>query len=188
MAKKAIFREKGQKRHFLAKIPKNRDFRGFWAPGGPWPGPAGGGFTSTPPRGPGTGVPRPRGPGRALDRVPGLRDQDLDPGRGPGTGPGRGFYINPSRRGPAVPRGGPGSPPGPRDREYGPFGPGTPKTPIFGGNGEKPPKWGFPGQDPKKTLFGNRGAGPGGPDATQRRRRGSPLGARGHPSPSGGGP
>jgi len=32
----------------------------------------------------------------------------LGPSGTPGTGPGRGFYINPSRRGPAVP-GGPGS-------------------------------------------------------------------------------
>jgi len=32
MPKKGIFTEKGQKRRFLAKIPKNRDFRGFWAP------------------------------------------------------------------------------------------------------------------------------------------------------------
>jgi len=35
MPKKGILAEKGPKRHFLAKIPKKRDFRGFLAPSGP---------------------------------------------------------------------------------------------------------------------------------------------------------
>jgi len=59
MPKKGYFREKGQKRHFLAKIPIFRDFRGFWPPGALPDRVPGGGFTSTPragaPRFPGLG-------------------------------------------------------------------------------------------------------------------------------------
>jgi len=84
---------------------------GVWEPRGPVSGPLSpgeppGGVPGTLSGIPGTGVPGPsRGPGvsrRPRRALPG-------PGR-----PRRGlFYINPSRRGPAVPRG-PGTPPGDR--------------------------------------------------------------------------
>jgi len=60
MPKKGIFREKGQKRHFLAKIPKNGDFRGFPAPWGLPGTPRGGCFYINPSR---RGPVAPPGPG-----------------------------------------------------------------------------------------------------------------------------
>jgi len=110
-------------------------FWGFWAKMALFRaprGPPGEGFTSTPPRGPGGGPRALKGPRRGPGVPEGSRIPDpgiSDPGvsRIPGGVPpppgGRGlrspgdrvrtpiregFYINPSRRGPAVPAGGPG--------------------------------------------------------------------------------
>jgi len=50
MPKKGILAEKGRKSHFLAKIPKKRDFRGFWPPRGLPDPPRGGCFYINPSR------------------------------------------------------------------------------------------------------------------------------------------
>jgi len=133
-----------------------------------------GGNRGAPPRGvdvkqPLAGAPGgSQGPGRAL-RVPGTGDRGPVPetssgqvrrapapgggagnpartgSRGPGPGRARGFYINPSRRPPAVPGRGPGVPgsrgvpegPGePPGRSRNPAPAGEPRNPSFPGPGE----------------------------------------------------
>jgi len=144
----------------MAKIRVKPPFGGFWAKKGPF-GPSGTGprqgFYINPSRPGGLGRPRGlKGPRRALrdqegpeSRIPGSPDPRSSriPGRGP-PAPGREgspdpgfrdpgaprgwFYINPSRRGPAVPAGSlrdpgsPGGPPGP------PGGPGPDPLPGRG--------------------------------------------------------
>jgi len=132
---------------------------------GPWglPGtPVRRGFYINPSvRDPGNRVPgAPEGPGRppGAPRSPG---RGLGPCQGPGPrSPGSrtprrgGFYINPSRRGPAVP----GGPRGPGSRED-LRGPKTPISPKSGKMTPKPPFWGFPGDPPEKAFFGTAGRG-----------------------------
>jgi len=73
------------------------------------------------------------GPKRARDRsgTPGgVRRPIWDPGGPRRTPPRGGFYINPSRRGPAVPGGGPGGVPG---GPGSPLGLRNPQIPVFRG-------------------------------------------------------
>jgi len=128
--KKAFFPENGQKWPFFKKNPKNPGFRGPRAGvlHQPLAGPAGPGSGTL--RGPEASREGSPSPGAGIR---GSRIRDLPgpgpgdpPGQGPGTSqrppgpprarPRRGFYINPSRRGPAVP-GGPGSQETPRSVE-----------------------------------------------------------------------
>jgi len=162
MAKKGDFREKWPKRPFLAKNAHFGHFGLFWGPLGTPGTPSGRGFYINPSLA-GSRDPL-QGPLRGFGEAPG------DPGTGdPGLGPrmglrgprevpegprGQGFYINPSRRGPAVPR---GPPPGvwepdfPEIRGFPRKGLFSPKMAILG------PSRGPPPETPKRVPRGGGG-------------------------------
>jgi len=191
MAKKAILAEKGQFWPFWPKNPIFGVFSRFWAPGGS-PGPRfRGGFTSTPrPGRPGRAPRGPwRGPGGSQKGVPGPGGPGSPSGdsRRPRTpGPGRGFYINPSRRGPAVP--------GRVPREV-PEGSPEPQTALPGPGRKRAkialfwPSRGYPLRTPKKVPRGGVGIRAAQARGTLRRRgRGSPPGRERSVGPAARGP
>jgi len=150
MAKMAILAQKGQKRAFWPKNPKNGVLGLFSAPGG-LPGQPRRGCFYTNPRGvPGRAS---RGPGRALERPPGPVPGTWYPGPrygapgSPGTRP-RGLLLHqPLAAGPCGPSGTPGVG-NPRPR------PGRPETPLFPqkwGKSRKTPKMGVSRADPLRT-------------------------------------
>jgi len=160
----------------LAKKPQNRGFWGIlgvFGPSGASRGLPRGSLLHQPPARPREGAPGPLEgaweASRALRDPGGVWGPSGDPGTpGPRSGtPARGgFYINPSRRGPAVPGG----------VWEGPPGPGSPKSPISGKFPKIPQKrgfWALPGGDPQKPQKGVTGGSPRGVDVKPP-SRGSP--------------
>jgi len=123
------------------------------------------------PRGPGTGSRRPLRTGSGGPPPGGRGTPARTRSRSPGTAGARGFYINPSRRPPAVPgrgpgvpgsRGGPGEPPGPPGEPGGPSPAGEAwKTPLFQTPGPRGTRAGVPGS-PRvgEAPIGARGESP----------------------------